>query len=88
MTEQSTYRTVILAEILEFVKQACKLNGIKRISLIGSLIREKSYPKDVDLLIRVNDEADLALLAKMVRQLSGCLKDKRNNVTESSSARC
>ncbi len=79
MTEQSTYRTVILAETLEFVKQACKLNGIKKISLIGSLTRQKSYPKDVDLLIRVTDEADLAPLAKMARQLSGRLQDKRNN---------
>lgn len=79
MAEQSTYRTVILAETLKFVKQACKLNGIKRISLIGSLTREKSYPKDVDLLIRVTDEADLAPLAKMARQLSGRLQDKRNS---------
>ncbi|MEB3191963.1 MAG: hypothetical protein VKL42_16600 [Snowella sp.] len=79
MAEQSTYRAVILAETLEFVKQACKLEGIKRISLIGSLTRESFYPKDVDLLIRVTDETDLAPLAKMKRQLNGRLQHKRNN---------
>ncbi len=79
MAEQSTYRAVILTETLEFIRQACTLEGIKRISLIGSLTRESFYPKDVDLLIRVTDEANLAPLAKMKRQLNGRLQHKRNN---------
>jgi hypothetical protein len=42
---------------------AIQLPGVVRIALVGSLATEKPEPKDVDLLIAVTDEADLAATA-------------------------
>jgi len=64
-------RLRLLAEVLAFVRAAGKLPGITRIALIGSLTTDKAEPKDADMLVTVTDEADLALLATLSRQLSG-----------------
>ena len=44
---------------------------MKRIALIGSLTTPEPSPKDVDLLVTVTDDMDLAPLAKAARQLNG-----------------
>ena len=44
---------------------------MKRIALIGSLATPQPSPKDVDLLVTVTDDMDLAPLAKAARQLNG-----------------
>ena len=44
---------------------------MKRIALIGSLTTSEPSPKDIDLLVTVTDDMDLAPLAKAARQLNG-----------------
>ncbi len=67
----SLTRTRMIAEVLEFVQVAEKISGVQRIALIGSLTTAKPEPKDVDLLVTVADEADLAPLANLGRKLQG-----------------
>jgi len=64
-------RPALLAAVLEFVGRANRLKGIRRIALIGSLATVKAQPKDVDLLVVVEDSLQLEALAKMKRQLAG-----------------
>ena len=44
---------------------------MKRIALIGSLTTPEPSPNDIDLLVTVSDDMDLAPLAKAARQLNG-----------------
>ena len=64
-------RARLIAEVLPFVRAASKLPGVLRIALIGSLATDEPDPKDVDMLVTVTDEADLAPLAKLGRKLQG-----------------
>ena len=66
-----TIRDFLLSEVLRFVKHARIRPGVRRIALIGSLVRDKHDPKDADVLVTVNDDADLALLAADGRRLKG-----------------
>jgi hypothetical protein len=68
---QLPVRTQLLAAALAFVQSAARLPGVKRIALIGSLTRPEPSPKDIDLLVTVTDDVDLAPLAKAARQLNG-----------------
>lgn len=69
--ETPTARTQLLAEALAFVRAASRLRGVTRIALIGSLTTEEPDPKDVDLLVTVTDDVDLAPLARLGRKLQG-----------------
>ena len=71
MFQISEFRTKLLSEIFIFLQKAALLTGITRIALIGSLTTEKSNPKDIDLLVNIGYETDLAPLAKLRRQLNG-----------------
>ncbi len=64
-------RPRLIEEALTFVRAASQLPGVTRIALIGSLITDEAEPKDVDVLVTVTDDADLAPLAKLGRKLSG-----------------
>ncbi|MBI2238517.1 MAG: nucleotidyltransferase domain-containing protein [Actinobacteria bacterium] len=64
-------RPRLLAEALEFVRAARGLPGVRRIALLGSLATDREWPKDVDLLVTVEDGVDLAPLAKLARRLQG-----------------
>jgi hypothetical protein len=64
-------RTQLIAEVLPFVQAASGLPGVLRIALIGSLTTAAPDPKDVDMLVTVADDADLAPLAKLGRKLQG-----------------
>ena len=64
-------RAVLLSEVLEFVGRARNCPGVTRISLVGSLTTEKPNPKDADVLVIVDDEADLTVLAAAGRRLKG-----------------
>lgn len=64
-------RARLIAEVLPFVRAASKLPGVLRIALIGSLTTDEPDPKDVDMLVTVTDEADLAPLATLGRKLQG-----------------
>ena len=64
-------RTRLIAEVLAFVRAACKLTGVVRIALIGSLTTDEPEPKDADVLVTVTDDTDLEPLATLGRKLAG-----------------
>ena len=77
MTEAGTtanIRTELLDAALRFIESAAGLPGVQRITLIGSLLTNRSSPKDVDLLVFVTEDADLAPLALAARRLKGRLQ--------------
>jgi hypothetical protein len=61
----------LIAEVLAFVRAAAGMPGVLRIALIGSLTTGEPNPKDADVLVTVADEADLASLAGLGRNLQG-----------------
>lgn len=75
----SEIRTKLLNELASFIKDAITIPGITRIALIGSLCTKKSNPKDIDVLINIEDSADLAPLAKITRQLNGRVQQFNHN---------
>ena len=64
-------RARLIAGVLPFVRAASELPGVLHIALIGSLTTDEPDPKDVDMLVTVTDDADLARLAKLGRKLQG-----------------
>jgi len=60
-----------MEEVVQFVVDASRLSGVRRIALIGSLTTNKADPKDADLLVTVDDDANLAPLAKLSRRTQG-----------------
>jgi hypothetical protein len=53
------------------VSEAIRIPGVARVALLGSITTTKPYPKDIDLLLTVEDSCDLALLAPPARRLMG-----------------
>ncbi len=66
-------RADLLRAVLVFVRRARALPGVRRISLVGSLATSKRIPKDVDLLVEVEDGAPLSELAAAKRRLQGAV---------------
>lgn len=64
-------RADLLRAVLDFVRNASALPGVRRIALLGSLATPKEIPKDVDLLVSVDDDMPLDALARLSRRLSG-----------------
>jgi hypothetical protein len=64
-------RAHLLSGVLAFTRAACRIPGVARIALIGSLTTNKPQPKDADMLVTIADDADLALLAAQGRKLRG-----------------
>jgi hypothetical protein len=56
-------RGFLLDEVLRFVERARACPGVRRIALIGSLTTNKDNPNDADVLVTVDDDADLTALA-------------------------
>ncbi len=54
-----------------FAQEAVRVAGVTRVALVGSITTTKPDPKDVDLLVTVEDTADLAPLAVIGRRLKG-----------------
>ena len=71
---EPTVRKEMLAGVHRFVCAAKALAGVQRIALLGSIVTDKSNPKDVDLLVTVSDTMDLARLATCARGLQGRLQ--------------
>jgi hypothetical protein len=65
------FRQQLLDEVLHFVSAASQIPGVCRIALVGSIVTERLDPKDVDLLVVIADDADLAPLAACTRRLQG-----------------
>jgi predicted nucleotidyltransferase len=66
-----TIRNHLLSEVRHFVERARVCPGVRRIALIGSLVTDKDNPKDADVLVTVDDDADLTQLATAGRTLKG-----------------
>jgi predicted nucleotidyltransferase len=64
-------RPDLLRAVLQFVRDARGVDGVRRIALLGSLTTAKAIPKDVDVLVEVADGAALDQLARRKRQLLG-----------------
>jgi hypothetical protein len=69
-------RAFLIAESFRFIERIVSIPGVRRIAMLGSLLTFKANPKDVDLLITVDDEADLTALAKSARRLKGIAQSK------------
>ena len=57
--------------VYSFVRAARVCPGVRRISLLGSLVTDKTIPKDVDLLVVIDRMMDLNGLARVGRRLMG-----------------
>ncbi len=64
-------RGFLLLEVQRFVEHARNIKGVRQIALIGSLATAKQNPKDADLLVAIDDQAELASLAAAGRRLKG-----------------
>lgn len=67
----SSIRQFLLCEVLRFVERARTCPGVRRVALVGSLASEKDDPKDADVLVTVDSDADLTSLATAGRRLKG-----------------
>jgi predicted nucleotidyltransferase len=83
-------RSHLLAGVLQFAQAASRLPGVTRMALIGSLTTSEPDPADADVLVSVQDDMELAGLARLGRKLAGhaqnlnrggdvFLADPRNN---------
>lgn len=70
-SSDSTIRDHLLAEVRQFIERARTCPGVQRIALVGSLATAKEDPKDADVLVTVDDDADLTPLATAGRRLKG-----------------
>jgi predicted nucleotidyltransferase len=69
--ENSAVRRRLLEEVRRFVSSARQVPGVRRIGLLGSIVSDRPDPKDIDVLVVIGDEADLAPLAACARRLQG-----------------
>ena len=69
-------RHFLLREALNFIHSASKLEGVKRIALVGSLTTEKPKPKDLDLLVTIDATLNMAELAAIGRKAKGRLQSQ------------
>ncbi|HKO99509.1 MAG TPA: hypothetical protein VJU86_21085 [Pyrinomonadaceae bacterium] len=71
MNKNKSVREYLLASIPFFVQRAARLEGVRRIGLVGSILTNKQNPKDIDFLLTVDDEVDLEPLARLGRKVKG-----------------
>ena len=65
------HRQQLLDGLRRFVASVSQIAGVRRIAILGSIVTDKPDPKDIDLLVVVADDADLAPLATCARRLRG-----------------
>src|SRR2546422_8861125 len=65
------HRQELLNGLRRFAASARQIAGIRRIAILGSIVTAKPDPKDIDVLVVVADDADLAPLATCSRRLQG-----------------
>src|SRR6267142_4319591 len=65
------HRQQLLGAVRRFVTSVRQMPGVKRIAVLGSIVTTKPDPKDIDVLVVVADDADLAPLATASRRLQG-----------------
>ena len=65
------HRQQLLDALRRFVAAVRQIAGVRRIAVLGSIVTAKPDPKDIDVLVVVADDADLAPLATCSRRLQG-----------------
>jgi hypothetical protein len=65
------HRQGLLDGLARFVAASRRVAGVRQIALVGSIVTAKLNPKDIDALVVVADDADLAGLATHARRLQG-----------------
>jgi hypothetical protein len=65
------YRSELLTAAARFVRAVVAVPGVRRVSLLGSIMTAKPDPKDIDLLLTISDDADVAAIALYARRLQG-----------------
>ena len=68
---QERHRQPLLDGLRRFVASARQIAGVRRIAVLGSIVTLKPDPKDIDVLVVVADDAELAPLARCSRRLQG-----------------
>ena len=71
MSTSQTTREVLIDAVAKFTVAASQVRGVTRIALIGSLTTPKPNPKDADVLVSIERDADIAKLAALGRKLKG-----------------
>lgn len=64
-------RRPLLLAVLSFIRDAGACPGVRRISLMGSIVTAKPIPKDIDMLVTIDAEMELSKLARAGRRLKG-----------------
>lgn len=64
-------RQKLLAHLPWFVRSVAKVEGVRKISILGSLTTEKLTPKDIDFLVMIEDSAELEPVARLGRKVKG-----------------
>jgi predicted nucleotidyltransferase len=70
-TPAEGHREALLDGLRRFVASARQIAGVRRIAILGPITTTKADPKDIDVLVVVADDADLAGLAMCSRRLQG-----------------
>jgi len=65
------HRRELLAGLRRFVASVRQMAGVRRVAVLGSIVTNKPDPKDIDVLVVVSDDADLAPVATIARRLQG-----------------
>ena len=69
--ESEGHRQQLLDALRPFVAAVRQIAGVRRIGILGSIVTPKPDPKDIDVLVVIADDADLAPLAMCSRRLQG-----------------
>lgn len=64
-------RSALIQLASAFVREAVRVRGVSRIAMVGSITTTKPDPKDIDLLVSIEDGTDLTPLAIHGRRLKG-----------------
>jgi len=67
----SEMREFLISSAFQFIERVISMPGIRRIAIIGSLTSTKPDPKDIDMLLTIEDDVDLTELASASRKLMG-----------------
>ena len=65
------HRVYLLQAAVHFARAAQQLPGVQQVSLLGSITTNRTNPKDIDLLVVISENADVAALASHARRLQG-----------------
>jgi hypothetical protein len=69
-------RAFLITEAFRFIDRIVTIPGLRRIAMVGSITTSKADPGDIDILITVEDDVDLSVLATAARKLKGAAQTK------------